>query len=504
MKKLIIGIILIAGINIYAQTYNPEKAAEYARFWCSEGTGRRNTLNNNPYIADTVKWGGPYNSYTNNCANFVSQCLKAGGLDLSKGIDPNKRPPQNGVDGKGCIEGVKNLVKHLFTYQEVDTFYKKNGDYHLWATIGDPAFLLRVHGKDTTAWHGYICSEQDPISDEGLFSANTADRCGTNVKGDNQIHFKMKSNYIPSHCTDCRTNAGETDIDCGGRCPPCQQAKSAVKYNYNTSSLPSETRAFESITAGNANIEVLPGQIVKFITAGTIVLQPGFKVHKNGSFTADIKPRRKDVGSDCNPCVPTLPAKTAWKACRNPFIPLSWELAGITKAEVNIIRWLNGDLYDVYNKDIDINQNGWVTLWNLYDDNVGNLSGSCEQFQYLIYLTDCHGVRRLYGGFFNVCENCQKSLAHGLQDIEEMEQEIITDIYCSIQPNPNNGTFTINTNIDPQEVISVQIFSMLGQSIYKQAGLPNNVIRLPLSASGVFYVEVITTTERFIRKMVVE
>ena len=72
-----------------------------------------------------------------------------------------------------------------------------------------------------------------------------------------------------------------------------------------------------------------------------------------------------------------------------------------------------------------------------------------------------------------------------------------------IYPNPNNGKFTVNTNIDPQEVLSVQVFSMLGQSIYQQAGLPNNVIQLPSSASGVFYVEVITTTERFIRKMVV-
>jgi len=72
-----------------------------------------------------------------------------------------------------------------------------------------------------------------------------------------------------------------------------------------------------------------------------------------------------------------------------------------------------------------------------------------------------------------------------------------------IYPNPNKGTFTINTDIDPQEVISVQVFSMLGQSIYKQSGLPNSTIQLPSSTSGVFYVEILTKTEKFIRKMVV-
>ena len=73
-----------------------------------------------------------------------------------------------------------------------------------------------------------------------------------------------------------------------------------------------------------------------------------------------------------------------------------------------------------------------------------------------------------------------------------------------IHPNPNEGTFTIHTNIAPQEVISVQVFSMLGQNVYKQEGLPSTVIQLPQPTSGVFYVEVLTQTERFIRKMVVK
>ena len=90
------------------------------------------------------------------------------------------------------------------------------------------------------------------------------------------------------------------------------------------------------------------------------------------------------------------------------------------------------------------------------------------------------------------------------KEYDEENDIIMGENKLTLSPNPNSGKFTINTNIDPQEVLSVQVFSMLGQSIYQQAGLPNNVIQLPSSASGVFYVEVITTGERFIRKMVVQ
>ena len=72
-----------------------------------------------------------------------------------------------------------------------------------------------------------------------------------------------------------------------------------------------------------------------------------------------------------------------------------------------------------------------------------------------------------------------------------------------IHPNPNTGTFTIETDLDPQEIIRIQVLNMLGQSIYQQVGLPSNTIQLPSSEKGLFYVEIITATQRIIRKIVV-
>jgi len=171
MKKVIIfGIILIAGVKTIAQIYNPEKAAEYAKFWCD----KRNNDRYSPHF-DEEKWDGPYNDYNNNCANFVSQCLIAGGLDLRLGA----YGVYNGtgeVDDKGCIKGAKELTMHLDKYQKTDKKIVHIDGYYIGDNIGDPLFLLNSMST-STAWHTYMCSEVD--GGVRLFSANTHDRCNT-------------------------------------------------------------------------------------------------------------------------------------------------------------------------------------------------------------------------------------------------------------------------------------------------------------------------------------
>ena len=73
----------------------------------------------------------------------------------------------------------------------------------------------------------------------------------------------------------------------------------------------------------------------------------------------------------------------------------------------------------------------------------------------------------------------------------------------TLHPNPNNGTFTIQTNIDPQEIVSIRVLTPLGLVLYEQEGLPSRTIQLPSSAKGVYFVEINTTAQRVIRKMVV-
>jgi hypothetical protein len=94
--------ILLAFLFIYssAQAYNPNSAASYADTWtCDVSNSSCSSTMYNP----------AFNYYTSNdCANYVSQCLKAGGLILNSGP---------GIDAWGCIPACDNLNNNFTTYQ---------------------------------------------------------------------------------------------------------------------------------------------------------------------------------------------------------------------------------------------------------------------------------------------------------------------------------------------------------------------------------------------------
>jgi hypothetical protein len=81
----------------------------------------------------------------------------------------------------------------------------------------------------------------------------------------------------------------------------------------------------------------------------------------------------------------------------------------------------------------------------------------------------------------------------------EVETEEIT-----LYPNPNNGSFTISTNFDPQEITSVQVYSSLGQIVYQQNGWKQENIQLPTSYKGVYIVKFTTKHNTFYQKMIVQ
>ena len=103
--------------------YNPVAASDYADKWWNS----RNTVN---YL-DFSGIGG-------DCANFVSQCLLAGGMDLSAG-------PGNPSEYYGCIINCNNLHINFTTRQgcNVPSRYSGhlNSGYPSWFTQGDVALF---------------------------------------------------------------------------------------------------------------------------------------------------------------------------------------------------------------------------------------------------------------------------------------------------------------------------------------------------------------------------
>ncbi|MDR1113296.1 MAG: amidase domain-containing protein, partial [Bacteroidales bacterium] len=197
---LILNVFLLI-ISGFAQTYNPEAAAAYATRYC-------NTPNEQ------------YPYYNSDCANFVSQCLKAGGLDLSVGINPNLRPPNNGVNGYDCMDNAQNLTYHLEHYQNTENNVVTGFNTPANHDVGDPVFVL----ENKRAVHSFICSSLDN-SASYLYSSHSSEHCDVNISSwypNTQLKFFHIKNSIPAHCENCIKDADETGIDCGGSCPPCQ------------------------------------------------------------------------------------------------------------------------------------------------------------------------------------------------------------------------------------------------------------------------------------------
>ncbi len=107
-----------------ALTYNSDKAATYADEWCNDGPGAKgyNIGDPNPNNCDPFKNYSPFD-----CANFVSQCLKAGGIDLSS--------CQN-VDNCGSMPSCYWLTRCILPSKSAFIVYPSK-DFPWWMEKGD-------------------------------------------------------------------------------------------------------------------------------------------------------------------------------------------------------------------------------------------------------------------------------------------------------------------------------------------------------------------------------
>ncbi|MDR1346343.1 MAG: T9SS type A sorting domain-containing protein, partial [Bacteroidales bacterium] len=104
-----------------------------------------------------------------------------------------------------------------------------------------------------------------------------------------------------------------------------------------------------------------------------------------------------------------------------------------------------------------------------------------------------------FSGIYDMLPPLKRGYAAATDRFSERETASVR-----LYPNPNNGSFTIETNFDPQEVTTVQIYNSLGQLSYSQAGLPQAVITVPGMSKGLFVVKITTATDQFMLKMVMQ
>jgi hypothetical protein len=504
MKKIIIAIIiliLIADIKTLAQTYNPEKAAQYAQRWC-------NGRNTNP--ADADEWGGPYIDYDNyggDCAAFVSQCLIYGGLSLSKGTNGNG----NGVKSDKVISGASNLVLHLSGYQNTSIYVSETGfkpptDHD----VGDPMFMASG-STGIEASHSLFCISLDWVAKQ-LYSTHTTDYCNddwpTNLHAGRLIFFHIKSS-VPDHCSDCEKNFDEEEMDCGGEdCPPCDHAPNKVILNTPTSNLPSDVRAIAEITAGNAAVKVLSGQNVTFTTAGTINLLPGFEVQAGGNFSSVAKGGILGVTAACDEyCNP--PLWTSWSYIRHQDQFYVEPVANAEKIYYEIYRSLYSDgsgVYDwIFEETVNVIRDGRVYLWDLIsgEEHPTCLKGNYCWYAIKLWVFTCKEKWVRYQPYTFIVNNVKgKSSNNEPEETENLEtllfqnlnnippQEETSSPTLTIIPNPNPGAFQLETNFLLSDIGNLKITNLLGVTVYESKNPASNTIQLPASISGQHFVVV--------------
>lgn len=334
--------------SIQSQTYDRAKAIAYADKWWSGF----NTNNNPP------EDGGPYRNYSDDggdCAAFVSQCLRAGGLDLSKGTNGLG----NGVKKDNVIAGVKELILHLQKYQIIEYELIKGGAGQQepeFVGIGDPVFI----GSNTPV-HSIFCAAVEKGKNVYNSHSNPAYHMPRKYWiGSSEtycFHIGKYTPTYPSHCSNCRHDEDETGIDCGGSCPPCEDAPE--NRSITNSNITSTNYALGDINTVGA-VTIASGQKVQFTAGNSILLDAGFSIQTGAEFIAQATTdKSKITRSFRKSCIFTPNVFTPNNDGINDFY--SVELSGILYIDI-LISDINGK--EKFRTQTSVSADGLVKLWD--------------------------------------------------------------------------------------------------------------------------------------------
>jgi len=322
--------------------------------------------------------------------------------------------------------------------------------------------------------------------------------------------------YIPPDpsvmCSDCIHGGYEDGIDCGGPyCRPCSDVPEELIISYIEPSLSDEKyMALKKITT-QGNLTVQSGKKVSFITEeeGTIVLRPGFKAVQNCTFTT----QRKDLSEYMRDCPEKFCAirHSIATHCTRANYPYNHPL------DILRLYYAVEIKYKIYNGNevvLDrvkkILNNGYIYLWDCQDGANGTVSYTIDYT-----VTYCNGTKQNYTHWFTVINSFAKSLTDTPDDPETSTSPLANNITLPIEntttpsfviiPNPNPGTFQIETNFSLSDITNLKIINSLGATVYETQNLFLNTIQLPTSVSGLhFVVAMLKTGTVLTQKMMVQ
>lgn len=319
-------------------------------------------------VAYAKKWCSGFNpEYTNysgdggDCAAFVSQCLIAGGLDLSKGADGKGL----GVMKDHVIANADYLVRHLrdiqkFQYKELPES-EAEPDF---VKEGDPVFFY-VPSKNIR--HSLLCIRD--LSENTYACHSSSNNCQSYRQNWIYEYQKLNSHFFhigetvyPEHCSNCvhDVDKGEIDMDCGGPCKPCGNAPKTMSIDNSVLANQNWYVASEQIST-EGEVTFKNREVPYELIAGeAVVLNEGFSLESDANFSIRID-------SD-----PTNFVREFSHICQNFTNIITpngdgdndvWNiiLVGYIKLEVIIENVKGTEMY--YNTKA-INSDGKITIWD--------------------------------------------------------------------------------------------------------------------------------------------
>jgi len=292
----------------------------------------------------------------------------------------------------------------------------------------------------------------------------------------------------PPGCFNCQKDPDEEEMDCGGPCKPCEDVPDERTLT-NSTQLRSQVMAFKKITAKLATT-VKSGEKVSFITEedGSVVLLPGFKAEKGCSFITQRWTDLSGFGRICG------------KICGKWWIPsTSLPNEGLYLHDLQYANKIDYKIYDPYGNLIyknikDISHNGTVFLCYIPINTIN--------VTYSLFLDSyhCDSTKRSYWKEFtaiaytptkapNNPENPETSLSPPINSITLPNEPPAPTL--SIIPNPNGGTFQLETNFPLTAIENFKITNMLGVPVYETQALASNEIQLPNASAGLYLVVVV-------------
>ena len=319
----------------------------------------------------------------------------------------------------------------------------------------------------------------------------------------------------PSECENCIKDPGEVEIDCGGvDCPPCWDVLEEIIIT-NTAQLRQKVMAFNKITASGATT-VASGENVNFITEeeGSIVLLPGFTAERGSKFSTQ---RWQDLSGYSRICPENLCRNVHYLSQHHSVTSGSdfLKIYNLLYAAEIEYRIYNSEGLLIYSNALDITNNGKFELWDCV---TGTVNPTGTVWYYIVYdIFYCNGTSHGGTWHFYVNYRSNKSLNEDPEDPENttpllspnnentVSQNKNAPPNFSIIPNPNNGTFQIETNFPLSEISNLKISNLIGTTIYETQHVTEQPIQLPNSALGMFFVVIILKDGAVLtQKMVVQ